>query len=548
MVYNMKAMTIKKLGTLLLLFMAVTVFGQQHKVQASVDSTKIRIGAQVNLLLKTTVDTAATVSFPEGKNFGQLEVLESYPVDTVRKGAMYELVKKYGITQFDSGRFVIPRLPVVINNKGVQTDSLLVEFTPVKVDTLKQKMYDIKPVLKARVDYTFWWYILGFVVVAAIGFGIWWFLRNKKLKPKTKKEEVVYTSPIEKATAQLKRLESKDLLQKGAVKDYYSELTDIARTYIEEAIHIPAMESTTSELIEGMRVAVLKKKMNLTQETFEQLEKILRNADMVKFAKSRPMDFEIAEDRARIEKTIVVIDRSIPEEKEEDDIHTQLWLEKQRKKKEKQRRTIIISVCAFVVCFALAFFGVRAYIHDSGIFGTETKELLEGNWIKSEYGNPGITIETPKVLKRLDHTKDVPKEAYAIIKEMQMFGYGGLFDDFYINVGTMTYKQAPENGADLNAALDGVVKTWEARGAKDILLKTETFKTPQGIEGIRSYGTGTVPHALTKQPVKMYYDLYLFKQQQGLQQVLVMYKEGDKYAPEILERIKNSIELRNLNE
>jgi hypothetical protein len=40
---------------------------------------------------------------------------------------------------------------------------------------------------------------------------------------------------------------------KGEVKAYYSELTDIARNYIEEAIEIPAMESTTSELIQGLR-------------------------------------------------------------------------------------------------------------------------------------------------------------------------------------------------------------------------------------------------------------------------------------------------------
>src|SRR4051812_39368819 len=115
------------LYTLLFLLAGITVFGQQKQVQASIDSTKIRIGSQVNLTLKTKVDTSAKVNFPEDKNFGQLEVIESYPVDTIRDGAMYELVKKYGLTQFDSGRYVIPSLPVFINNKNIKTDSLLVE-------------------------------------------------------------------------------------------------------------------------------------------------------------------------------------------------------------------------------------------------------------------------------------------------------------------------------------------------------------------------------------------------------------------------------------
>jgi hypothetical protein len=50
------------------------------------------------------------------------------------------------------------------------------------------------------------------------------------------------------------------IVAKGEVKAYYSELTDIARNYIEEAIEIPAMESTTSELIQGLRTASVKKK------------------------------------------------------------------------------------------------------------------------------------------------------------------------------------------------------------------------------------------------------------------------------------------------
>jgi len=59
------------------------------------------------------------------------------------------------------------------------------------------------------------------------------------------------------------------------------------------------MESTTSELIEGIKVASLKKKMALSQETIENLERVLKQADLVKFAKSKPQDFEITEDRKK---------------------------------------------------------------------------------------------------------------------------------------------------------------------------------------------------------------------------------------------------------
>lgn len=533
-----------KLYTILFLLAAVTVFGQQKQVQASIDSTKIKIGSQFNLTLKTKVDTASRVSFPEGKSFGQLEVLESYPVDTIKDGAMYELVKKYGLTQFDSGRYVIPSLPVVINNKMIKTDSLRIEVNNIKVDTLKQKMYDIKPVLKGQSNASFWlWVLFAIVATGAVAYGLWRYLKNRKpAEPKAKKEELI--SPIERASRELKELEKRELLEKGAVKDYYSQLTDIARTYIEEAIHVPAMESTTSELIDAMRDAVRKKKMNLSQETFEELEKILRTADMVKFAKSRPLDFEIAEDRQRVEKTIVVIDRSIPEEKEEDDIHTQLWLEAQAKKKAKRKKNIIIlsSIAAVLVAFGVSVyvFGMD-YLKDN-ILGHPTKELLEGEWVKSEYGDPGVIIETPKVLKRQDVSGLIPADAKDKIRSMSMFQYGVLFGKFHVVVSTTSFKQPMD--ADLNLALEGMLKTIEARGATNVLVKSEDFNTDKGITGLRAYGNMTLKDPTSITPVRAYYEILLFKQAGGLQQVMIIHEEGDEYAMQALERIKNSVELR----
>lgn len=541
----MKQMKRTKLYTILLLFVVSFGFAQQKKVQASIDSAKIKIGSQAKLTLKAIVDSTARVNFPEGKNFGQLEVLESYPVDTIKKGALYELIKEYGLTQFDSGRYVIPRLPVVINNQTVQTDSLKLEVAEVKVDTLKQKMYDIKPVLYTQSKSNWWIWLLAIAALAGIGYDIWWYFKKRKVQPKAVPE--VFVSPIERATKELRNLEKKQLLERGAVKEYYSEMADIARLYIEEAIHIPAMESTTGAIIEAMRLAVRKRKMALSQETFEQLEKVLRNADMVKFAKSRPLDFEIAEDRSRIEKTIVVIDRSIPEEKEEDDLHTRAWEEAQRRKKEqKRRRVIMISSIAggILLLLGITYFAAKDYVQ-ANILGYPTKELLEGEWVKSEYGNPGITIETPKVLRRMDAAKALPKDAMAMLKDMNMFGYGTLFDDIYIIVSTSSFKQ--QTDVKLEQAVDGMLKTWETQGARNIVTKTEEFSTPQGIQGIRSFGTMTLPHAITKQPVRAYYELFLFKQQSGLQQVIILQREGDEYATQILERVKNSIELRNLN-
>lgn len=542
----MKITMFKNICALLALLTGVVLFAQ-NPLTTSIDSAKIKVGAQANFTIKATVKSKDRVNFPEGKLFGQLEVLESYPVDTVKKGSTYELIKKYGLTQFDSGRYVIPRLPVVINNKTLQSDSLSLEVSNVKVDTLKQKMFDIKPVASQPSSNAWVWWLLGSLVVAgALAYGIWWYVTKRKKQPAKKTADERVVSPIEKATEQLQNLERKELIKQGAVKEYYSELADIARMYIEEAIHIPAMESTTTELIEAMHNATQKRKMLLKQETFEQLEQVLRTADMVKFAKSKPLEFKIAQDRSRIETTIVVIDRSIPVNQPEEDT-TQAWLEAKRKleeaKRKRRKRNLIIaaaSVAVFLVAFYFSFTAVR-----SMLYGETTKEMLEGQWVKSEYGVPGITIETPHVLKRLDAAAIMPKDSYALFKDMAIFGDGKPFGNLYIAVATLNLKEPKE--LDLGTAIDGVIKNWEATGAKDILVKDEEYRTPDGVNGKRAYGTMGYPDPITKQSIPVHYDIYVFGQQQGLQQVILLYKEGDEYAPKVIERVKNSIEMKNLN-
>jgi hypothetical protein len=42
--------------------------------------------------------------------------------------------------------------------------------------------------------------------------------------------------------------------------------------------------------------------MTVSQDTIANLERVLKQADLVKFAKSKPLDFEITEDRNKIQR------------------------------------------------------------------------------------------------------------------------------------------------------------------------------------------------------------------------------------------------------
>jgi len=532
-----------KIKYYILFFLISASLFAQKQVETKIDVTKNKIGAQFNLTLKTNVDTLAKVVFPTSKNFGKMEVIRSYIIDTIKLGDRYELIKKYGVTQFDSGKYVIPSLKVLINNKAFATESLLVEVYNVQVDTLKQKLFDIKPIVEVPYELSYFWqYLLIILLVIGIGALIYWLIKKYQKKKVEEVEEL--KSPIERATILLKTLEKKELWQKGAVKEYYSELTDIARNYIEEAIEIPAMESTTSELILALRVASIKKKMTLSAETLENLERVLKQADLVKFAKSKPLDYEIAEDQNKIEKAILTLDKSIPIEIEiEED--TSEWDEMRRLQKlKKQKRTRILTIIGFVVgaLLGLFIFFVMTkgfdYVKDS-IIGRPTKELVEGKWVSSEYGISKVYIETPKVLTRIDDKTQFPKQVIALLKDASVFTYGSLQRNFCIAL--VTAKPKEEIDYDLQKGLEGTIDSF---GGQNVVLKQEEFQTKMGVSGLKGFGTMVFLDPVLKSSVKLYYEIILFKEDGGYQQVMIFHEEGDKYAEQISERVINSVEFK----
>ena len=120
------------------------------QVKASVDSTTIKIGEALLYSLEVEADSTAVVVFPESQTFGAMEVIENYKTDTLSKDLRLRLLKKYGLTQFDSGAYTIPRQKILIGDKTFFSDSIKIKVCPVKVDTTKQKLYGIKPVFEVK--------------------------------------------------------------------------------------------------------------------------------------------------------------------------------------------------------------------------------------------------------------------------------------------------------------------------------------------------------------------------------------------------------------
>lgn len=298
-VFSIFEKRVRKISVFMFFLFCVTPFyAQKSLVKAEVKTSDIRIGEQFNY--RITVKEVENVILPKLELYG-LEVVDSAKTDTIN----YMLIKNYTITGFDSGSFYIPQQQVFVRNQAYLTDSLLINVATIPVDTTKIKKYAIKSIKKEPYvldDFKIYIYLL-IAALLIIGFWIYWFVIRKQ-KIEEEKPTYIALTPYDEAMHKLNELDEKLLWQNNKVKQYYSELTDIIRAYIERELKIPALEKTSDEIMETLNDYHEANTINTTRENINKLKKLFQEADLVKFAKSKPLATEIQEDRKDAEEVV----------------------------------------------------------------------------------------------------------------------------------------------------------------------------------------------------------------------------------------------------
>jgi hypothetical protein len=131
---------------------------------------------------------------------------------------------------------------------------------------------DIVPVISIWRSYLIWAAV--FIALILIGLAVWWWYK-RRYKPTDPAE---YTEPPDiRARRELRTLESQQFFEKGLVKKYYFDFSEILRHYLESIRNFPAAEFTTEEITRHISVRQDRKLIPLLQQ-----------ADLVKFADAVP--------------------------------------------------------------------------------------------------------------------------------------------------------------------------------------------------------------------------------------------------------------------
>jgi len=513
-----------------------------QEVEAKIDRDSIKIGEQIKYTITAKVQPDDIIAFPEGQTFTPLEMVEAYKIDTTQLQPLKILSKSYALTQFDSGRYVIGKQTIKVNESFIETDTIAVKVNDVIVDTTKQKLYPIKTYIDFEKPFEIkswiWWTLLAILVVLGFIYLIFR-LRNKKDQKKKR------IPPYQKAIQSLQALDQSDLIESRNLKEYYSQLTEISRRYLEEKVEIRAMEYTSNELVDELENRKEAQKLNINQDLINDFKKVLQRADLAKFAKSAPDVITAKSDRKNIESFTNSMQTAIPEPTEEEKKRDEAYQEILRKRRQ-QRKIVfgIIGIVAIIVVTTVALVATKGYDYvKDAYFGNASKELLEKDWITSTYGLPPLEISTPNVLVRktndsLDNaiTKNEFAESY------EAFEDGTPYSDLNISVTSIGFKEGTQ--FDTEKSVEGVFSELENNGAYNILSKQNEFESLDGTPGIQLTGSFTIKNPITQNDIKKSYQILLFYFENFMSSVMIIYNENDQYADEIANRVVNTIEFK----
>jgi hypothetical protein len=529
------------LNVLIICFVALqSIITNSQTVTASIESDSILIAKELNYTIEVKSEKEENIIFPDSTSFIPFELISETQVDTIIEEEEFSFSKKYGIISFDEGDFIIPKIKIKIGDKLYLTDSKKVTVNLAEVDTTKQGLYDIKPsfdkfssleILKLRLQHNYPIIIFTIVLIFAA-----LYFRDKifrffnpllNIKPAL--------SPIELIQKRISDLEKINIDSNVDIKLFYSQLTYALRSFFEKEIYDKALESTTTELISKLNNLREIKSFLITKNSITTIEDIFKRADLVKFAKFFPEKSVIHNDLKIMKEQVKILSNLLPEPSEAEKLRN-LKYQKEAEKKLRNERIKIVSISitslSIIIFILSGLINGFQYTLDKIIFN-ENLRLLSKTWVKSEYGSPGLFVETPDALVRVKEDNQFLFEEFPLESQFYFSNLSRSIE-FYVSNYASESKIDPQN---FQSILESKLDNLESMGLQNMFVKYDKFETPNKANGIIISGSAD----FNKNKRTGAYNIIGFLTETGFKSVVLLVHEG-RYLDQIEDRIINSIE------
>jgi hypothetical protein len=266
------------------------VFSMSITAEVSPDSALVGDELTLSVTVAGVPKGAAVVPPETEKGFGDFSVL-SWEDASAPKGAkgkerdssVYKY--RYGVAAYKPENCTIPSIKFLIG-----ADTLSTRPIPIKMlsalpltppDSGGFALKDLKAQQRVgKADIRYLWVILAVAVVVAALMLI--LRRFKKKGGAAVAPAVPLLPPYEEAVEAIAALEGKKYLERGMVREYVFELSELFKRYIGRRYETIAPELTTDEIVSWLEFSEISREMRLCAERF------FRSGDQVKFAKFKP--------------------------------------------------------------------------------------------------------------------------------------------------------------------------------------------------------------------------------------------------------------------
>jgi hypothetical protein len=249
------------------------------------------VGDRIPLRLRATYSAGMEVTLPElPQAWGPFEVREQALLEpAASEDGTVTAVREASVTLWAPGDYQTPALAVRYRETDGQLREVPVPPLTISVvsvlDEGETEKHDLKPQISLPRPPLWPWLLGGLLLAALLGAAGWLLLARlrRRTAPASALTVPLDTRPPEEiAYGELDRIAALDLPAQGEMKRHYTLVTDCMRTYVQERYHIPALDRTTEELVSAFR------RVRIDRGHTSLLRELLTNADLVKFAQTRP--------------------------------------------------------------------------------------------------------------------------------------------------------------------------------------------------------------------------------------------------------------------
>lgn len=296
----------KRISIILFALLSVMALQAQVIVDVKIDSMRIFVGEQTAITLSVTCDSNQNPELPtfdssikkcaesatlDGSRHPRhyyltpgVEVVDMDAPSTVslNGGKRKQINQRYLITSFDSATYYLPPMQVLVDTTVYESEPLALQVYSMPVDTTHYEIFaGINDIEDQPLEWQDWkqttYSALSIILLALlIALAVWWLMKGNPVIPLMRRKPKL--PPHQVAMAQITKIKEERTWATEDSKDYYTQLTDTLRTYIQDRYGFQAMDMTTSEIIDRLV-------QENDPEALKELTDLFETADLVKFAK-----------------------------------------------------------------------------------------------------------------------------------------------------------------------------------------------------------------------------------------------------------------------